>query len=103
MKEAPVLIFVMNDLGCRLDHTLSWDERVSGICYAPSIDAAVENGCLTANSLELGSLWICNTYFACPEIMPHTKKPLRTNLCPCPGICRGSSPLTDCAKLLRMR
>ena len=50
MKEAPVLIFVMNDLGCRLDHTLSWDERVSGICYAPSIDAAVENGCLTADS-----------------------------------------------------
>ena len=56
MKEVPVLIFVMNDLGCRLDHTLSWDERVSGICYAPSIDAAVENGCLTADSLELGSL-----------------------------------------------
>lgn len=73
MKEAPVLIFVMNDLGCRLDHTLSWDERVSGICYAPSIDAAVENGCLTADSLELGSLWICNTYFACPELC-HTLK-----------------------------
>lgn len=98
MKEVPVLIFVMNDLGCRLDHTLSWDERVSGICYAPSIDAAVENGCLTADSLELGSLWICNTYFACPEIMPHTKKPLRTNLCPCPGICRGSSPLNRLRK-----
>ena len=73
MKEAPVLIFVMNDLGCRLDPTLSWDERVSGICYAPSIDAAVENRCLTADSLELGSLWICNTYFACPELC-HTLK-----------------------------
>lgn len=84
MKEAPVLIFVMNDLGCRLDHTLSWDERVSGICYAPSIDAAVENGCLTADSLELGSLWICNTYFACPEIMPHTKKAAANQSVPLP-------------------
>lgn len=103
MKEAPVLIFVMNDLGCRLDHTLSWDERVSGICYAPSIDAAVENRCLTADSLELGSLWICNTYFACPELC-HTLKSRCEPICALAlGYAAEAPPLTDCAKLLRMR
>ncbi|WP_296359762.1 nitroreductase family protein [uncultured Acidaminococcus sp.] len=68
MKEAPVLIFVMNELGCCLDHTLNRDERVSEICNAQSIGAAVENMCLAADSLGLGSLWICNTYFAYPEL-----------------------------------
>lgn len=68
MEQAPVIIFVLNELGCSLDRTLTRDEHVSEICNAESIGAAIENMALTTADLGLGSLWIANTYFAYPEL-----------------------------------
>lgn len=68
MRQAPVLIFVMNALGADLCRQLTVDERVYEICNAQSIGAAIENMSLTAVRLGLGSLWICNTFFAFEEL-----------------------------------
>ena len=64
MKQAPVIIFIANTLGACLDRPQTVDERVAEICNAQSIGAAVENMTLAATELGLGSLWICNTFFA---------------------------------------
>ena len=47
---------------------LSMDERVSEICNSQSIGAAIENMTLEAAAQSLGSLWICNSFFAQKEL-----------------------------------
>ena len=68
MEQAPVIIFILNTLGVDIHRTLTTDERVSEICNAQSIGAAIENMSLAAADLGLGSLWICDTYFAYEEL-----------------------------------
>lgn len=68
MQQAPALIFILNALGQSLQTNLTMDERVAEICNAQSIGAAVQNMTLAATELGLGSLWICDTYFAYPEL-----------------------------------
>ena len=51
-----------------MDQPLAIDERVSEICNAQSMGAAIENMTLAATELGLGSLWICNTFFAQEEL-----------------------------------
>lgn len=68
MRQAPVIIFVVNALGVEFGRDLTADERVSEICNAQSIGAAMENMSLAAEEQGLGSLWICNTFFAQKEL-----------------------------------
>ena len=68
MKEAPVIIFITDPLASPMDQPLAIDERVSEICNAQSMGAAIENMTLPATELGLGSLWICNTFFAQEEL-----------------------------------
>ncbi|MDE7360954.1 MAG: nitroreductase family protein [Oscillospiraceae bacterium] len=68
MRQASAVIFVVNTLGAELSRTLTVDERVFEICNAQSIGAAVQNMSLTAVELGLGSLWVCNTFFAQREL-----------------------------------
>lgn len=68
MRQAPVAIFIVNEIASPFDKTLTMDERVSEICNAQSIGAAIENMTLTATELGLGSLWICDTFFAQKEL-----------------------------------
>ena len=68
MKEAPVIIFITDPLASPMDQPLAVDERVSEICNAQSMGAAIENMTLAATELGLGSLWICNTFFAQEEL-----------------------------------
>ena len=62
------VIFCIHTLGLPLSQTLTVEERVSEICNVQSIGAALENMTLAAAGLGLGSLWICDTYFAQPEL-----------------------------------
>ena len=64
MEQAPVIIFVTNPLGRDPRQALSTDERVSELCNAQSLGACLENMALQAAALGLGSLWICDIYFA---------------------------------------
>ena len=68
MREAPVVICIVNTLGISLFQSLSAEERVYEICNAQSLGAALENMALLATELGLGSLWICDTYFAYDEL-----------------------------------
>lgn len=68
MAQAPVVVLVMNPLGLPLDRDLDPEERVREICSAQSLGAAMENMSLAAQDLGLGSLWICDTYFAYREL-----------------------------------
>lgn len=69
MEKAPVLIIIMNSMGLDVLAALKPEERIFEICNAQSIGAAIENMTLTATELGLGSLWICDTYFAYKELL----------------------------------
>lgn len=68
MRQASAVIFVVNILGAELSRALTVDERVYEICNAQSIGAAIQNMSLAAVELGLGSLWVCNTFFAQQEL-----------------------------------
>jgi nitroreductase len=64
MEEAPVLIVV-------------WDANDNRMLADPSLQsvaAAIENMLLKAYSLGLGSLWICDIYYATKAITKHFNK-----------------------------
>lgn len=64
MEQAPAVIFVTNPLGRDPRQALNADEQISELCNAQSLGACLENMALQAEALGLGSLWICDTYFA---------------------------------------
>lgn len=68
MEQAPVVIFIVNPLGIGVRRSIGPEDRIYEICNAQSIGAAIENMSLTATELGLGSLWICDTYFAYDEL-----------------------------------
>ncbi|MGL6216670.1 MAG: nitroreductase family protein [Lacrimispora sphenoides] len=68
MRQAPITVFVTNPLGIELSDSLNEEDRIYEICNAQSIGAAMENMTLTATELGLGSLWICDIYFAYEEL-----------------------------------
>lgn len=57
MKEAPVFIAVFN----------SWNEKIIN-SNLQSIGACIENICLTATDMGIGSLWICDIDCAFKEV-----------------------------------
>lgn len=68
MNEASVVVFIVNPLAVKIGDAVSDDARISEICNAQSVGAAIENMILTATELGLGSLWICDTFFAQKEL-----------------------------------
>ena len=68
MEQAPVNLFIINPLGLDLDSPATPEQRIYEICNAQSIGAAVENMTLAAEGLGLGSLWICDIFFAYEEL-----------------------------------
>lgn len=68
MQAAPAIIFVMNLLGIDIHRRLTTEERISEICNIQSIGAAMENMALAATERGLGSLWICDIFFAYDEL-----------------------------------
>lgn len=73
MREAPILIIIINSNGTSPFVPVDSDERVTEICDLLSIGAAVQNMLLMAENLGLGTLWIANTCFAYPELTEFLK------------------------------
>ncbi len=69
MRQAPVIIAVLNTNGRTPYEPIGTDKRISEICDSLSIGAAIENMILEAEKKGLGSLWIANTCFAYPELV----------------------------------
>lgn len=68
MEEAPTIVFVVNTLGKSVLTDLTLEERISEICNIQSISASIQNMILAATEKGIGSLWICDIYFAYPEL-----------------------------------
>lgn len=68
MKEAPILIVVLNDNGSTPFAQIDADGRITEICDTLSIGASIENMLLKADEQGLGTLWIANTCFAYEEL-----------------------------------
>lgn len=62
MEQAPVTIFVFNGESVHYAVT-DW-----GVPDLQSLGAAVQNMCLAATDLGLGSLWICDVFYADREL-----------------------------------
>ena len=71
MREAPVLIIVLNTCGKSPFESICTDKRVTEICDTLSIGASVENMLLRASELGIGTLWIGNTFFAYNEMVKY--------------------------------
>ena len=71
MREAPVVIIVMNTNGTSPYEPIDTDRRVAEICDTLSIGAAIENMLLKATEMGLGTLWIANTCFAYDDLMDY--------------------------------
>ncbi len=68
MEDAPVIVFVVNSLGKSILSELTPEERVYEICNIQSISASIQNMLLAATEKGIGSLWICDIYFAYSEL-----------------------------------
>lgn len=68
LEQAPVVIFVINSLGHNILDELSPEERIFEICNIQSVSAAIQNMLLAATHKGLGSLWVCDIYFAYQEL-----------------------------------
>lgn len=64
MREAAAVILITSPIARPLSATMTLDRRVTEICTAQSVGAAIENMCLQATALGIGSLWICDSFFA---------------------------------------
>lgn len=80
MTEAPVIVFVLNRLGKSVTEPLTPEEHVYEICNVQSIGASIQNMLLCATDKGIGSLWICDTFFAQAELHQWLEKD---------GICTG--------------
>lgn len=68
IEAAPVVIFIVNTLGSGLSEDMTPEEHIYEICNIQSISASIENMLLTATEKGIGSLWICDIYFAYAEL-----------------------------------
>ncbi len=69
MEQAPVTIFVYNSEGEHSPATPPWDDK-SSVVDVQSIGAAIQNMLLAAQDLGLGTLWICDVFYAYDELSP---------------------------------
>ena len=74
MREAPVIIMVVNPHGKNPFEQITADERVTEIVDSLSIGASIENMLLKAEEMGIGTLWIANTCFAYLELMEYMKE-----------------------------
>jgi nitroreductase len=68
MERAPVTLFVFNDAQEHTPGKLMWDEP-GDVVDVQSIGAAIQNMLLAAQELGLGTLWICDVFYAYNELI----------------------------------
>lgn len=68
MEEAPVILFVVNILGKGIFEKRNPEEIIYEICNIQSLSASIQNMLLAATEKGIGSLWICDIFFAYLEL-----------------------------------
>ena len=64
MEQAPVTIFVFNPVGTSPWVQHSFNQMFDDLVNIQSIGAAIQNMLLAAQELGLGTLWICDVFYA---------------------------------------
>ena len=64
MEQAPVTVFIFNPNGIHPWLTHSTEQMFADIVNIQSVGAAIQNMLLAAQDLGLGSLWICDVFYA---------------------------------------
>lgn len=73
MEQAPALIVVCNPTGHSLYENLTPEEKIYERADIQSIGAAIQNMLLEATYLGIGTLWICDIYFAYDDLKNYLK------------------------------
>lgn len=68
MEQAPVTVFVFNQQGMHPWLAHSIEQNFQDVVNVQSIGAAIQNMLLAALDLGLGSLWICDVFYAYEEL-----------------------------------
>jgi F420 biosynthesis protein FbiB-like protein len=68
MEQAPVTVFVFNPDGVHPWLTRSIDQMFMDVVNIQSVGAAIQNMLLAALDLGIGSLWICDVFYAYEEL-----------------------------------
>jgi F420 biosynthesis protein FbiB-like protein len=68
MAQAPVTVFVFNPQGLHPWLARSIDQMFEDLVNIQSISAAIQNMLLAAQALGVGSLWICDVFYAYEEL-----------------------------------
>jgi nitroreductase len=68
MEKAPVTIFVFNDDLESADQPYSIYDLIGNSVEVQSIGAAIQNLLLAAHDMGLGTLWICDVFYAYQEL-----------------------------------
>jgi nitroreductase len=68
MAKAPVTLFIFNQHGIHPWEQHSVDQNFSNLVNLQSIGAAIQNMCLAAMDLGLGTLWIADVLYAYEEL-----------------------------------
>lgn len=68
MEHAPVTVFIFNPEGIKPWEPHDIDQMFSAVVDIQSIGAAIQNMLLAAQDLGIGSLWICDVFYAYEEL-----------------------------------
>lgn len=68
MEKSPVVVFVFNPYGMPPWINKNTTEQIIEIIDIQSIGAAIQNMLLTALELGIGSLWICDIFYAYEDL-----------------------------------
>ncbi len=68
MEQAPVTIFIINTEGAGIFIPRTPEEQIYELANIQSISAAIQNMLIAAEEKGLGSLWICDIFFAYEEL-----------------------------------
>lgn len=68
MENAPLILLAVNPYGKNVLGPLTPEEHLAEITQIQSISASMENILLAATKKGIGSLWICDIYFAYDEL-----------------------------------
>lgn len=68
MRQAPITVFVFNPYGTHPWVKKTVEEQIQELVDVQSVGAAIQNMLLAATELGIGSLWICDVFYAYEEL-----------------------------------
>ena len=68
MEQAPVTVFIFNPQGLRPWQVHSTGQMFDDVVDIQSIGASIQNMLLAAQDLGIGSLWMCDVFYAYEEL-----------------------------------